>query len=365
MADIDEARWRNERQQLTKAMQGVRDDVEAAECRIGDVQAKVAGNEQRQATMHAEVAKRFADLQRQIDVLAEMGVRCQDQIGWTAQAQVSIEHEMRVAVAECNEMLGGHEAVIRALRDGGSPTRYQPLQTLFDQLPQEHEQLQQKRESRGDSGVSPSLHHDNNNHSGGMAARGESLDDIFAHDAGLQPALGLYHHHQPAPSATLHHNDSASHQADAAALVSSSTATATTAASGFPSPPMSASGEPELSPLAEFVAKASTLPRKAASVIGTNLRRPTRRAVSTHVCRRSASDDEQQQQRHQSLQPLPPMSPTRPAALDGLISRAAHVGVGWGNYWQARQHKLEIDIQKRLGVPANAIRATSDDVVVD
>ncbi|ORX74311.1 hypothetical protein DL89DRAFT_13684 [Linderina pennispora] len=211
MADVDGMRWRSERQQLAKAVQGVKDDVEAAECRIDDVHAKAAENEQRQASRHADVARRIADLQRQIDALAEMGVRCQEQIEWTAQAQASVEHEIRAAVAECNEMVGGHEAAIRALRDSSSPTGHPPLHSsLFEQLPHE----QQKRELRGDSGVSPSL-----NDSGDAVAGGESLNDIFAHDTEHQPTLGLFHRQQTS-SPTGHHG-TASRHANAVALVPS------------------------------------------------------------------------------------------------------------------------------------------------
>ncbi|KAJ2252715.1 hypothetical protein GGI13_003119 [Coemansia sp. RSA 455] len=52
-----------------------------------------------------------------------------------------------------------------------------------------------------------------------------------------------------------------------------------------------------------------------------------------------------------------PTSPTRAAAggLSTILSSSAHVGVGWGNYWEARRHRLQFDIQKRLAMSASAI----------
>ncbi|KAJ2469587.1 hypothetical protein GGI02_003364 [Coemansia sp. RSA 2322] len=38
-----------------------------------------------------------------------------------------------------------------------------------------------------------------------------------------------------------------------------------------------------------------------------------------------------------------------------IISTAAPVGLGWGNYWEARRHRLQFDIQKRLGLSAAAV----------
>ncbi|KAJ2319358.1 hypothetical protein GGI00_006422, partial [Coemansia sp. RSA 2681] len=62
-----------------------------------------------------------------------------------------------------------------------------------------------------------------------------------------------------------------------------------------------------------------------------------------------------------------PTSPTRMAGgggggLGNILSSSAHVGVGWGNYWEARRHRLQFDIQKRLSISAAAAISTLSNV---
>ncbi|KAJ2833124.1 hypothetical protein FBU31_001964 [Coemansia sp. 'formosensis'] len=91
---------------------------------------------------------------------------------------------------------------------------------------------------------------------------------------------------------------------------------------------------------AEFTS--SAMLRKAASVVG--------------VPSGSRSRSRPRQRISSFSRIVAPTSPTRAAAggLGTILSTSAHVGVGWGNYWEARRHRLQFDIQQRLGISAAA-----------
>ncbi|KAJ2660740.1 hypothetical protein IW148_003657 [Coemansia sp. RSA 1199] len=102
----------------------------------------------------------------------------------------------------------------------------------------------------------------------------------------------------------------------------------------FPSPPLSmashrARPEASVSPLAR-------VSRKAASVIGTPYRTPQR--PRARVSSFSGLDDTNR------------LGAPKVSHLGAIISPTAHVGVGWGNYWEARKHLLQFDLQAQLGL---------------
>ncbi|KAJ1857140.1 hypothetical protein LPJ73_002092 [Coemansia sp. RSA 2703] len=121
-----------------------------------------------------------------------------------------------------------------------------------------------------------------------------------------------------------------------------------------PSLPLS----PPLSTTSAEIPSISTLPsmahtRKAASVIGTPGDRPKQRMrprMSSFSKLGSPATNP------------PSMSPTRLAGFGNIISTTSHVGVGWDNYWQARRHRLQFDIQRRLGLSASASAVVSSNV---
>ncbi|KAJ2798535.1 hypothetical protein H4R20_004785 [Coemansia guatemalensis] len=122
----------------------------------------------------------------------------------------------------------------------------------------------------------------------------------------------------------------------------------------FPSPPMSMAGEmgsdsssSNAQPL-QFFTPLSAPPRKAASVVGTPCgRTPTRARMRPRVSSFSRLE----------ASPVKLSSP----GLGRMISTPSHVGLGWGNYWEARRHRLQFDIQTRLGLPAAVVTGRADD----
>ncbi|KAJ2081051.1 hypothetical protein H4R24_002622 [Coemansia sp. RSA 988] len=125
----------------------------------------------------------------------------------------------------------------------------------------------------------------------------------------------------------------------------------------FPSPPMSMAGEVgsdssnSNAQQLRFLTPLSAPSRKAASVVGTPCgRTPTRSRMRPRVSSFSKLETS-------AASPVKLSSP----GLGRMISTPSHVGLGWGNYWEARRHRLQFDIQTRLGLPAAVVVGRTED----
>ncbi|KAJ1723667.1 hypothetical protein LPJ53_001999 [Coemansia erecta] len=281
---------------------------------MGDAKSRAFSTETQRAL--AEIGQRFGGLE-------EVQQEAQRNIHEVAEHQGKIEQSLESVIVEYNTMLNEHEQAIRILGDSQSVLESQlpmgrPGYTLQDTLA--HASTRPRNTGRGNRATSAQPVGSRNGPSVAFAPPpfpikgGESLDNIFAADEGVSMV--------PV-------------RAEASLPLS---------------PPLSTTST-DISPISALPSMAHT--RKAASVIGTPGDRPkqrTRPRMSSFSKLVSPARS------------APSMSPTRLAGFGNIISTTAHVGVGWGNYWQARRHRLQFDIQRRLGLSASASAVVSSAV---
>ncbi|KAJ1893417.1 hypothetical protein LPJ66_005773 [Kickxella alabastrina] len=304
---------------LARRVGALEDVAEHLGFRVSEVSEERELGENRLRAAVADTGRHMGEVRNEMQAL---GAAHEDTVMQTeaiAQRQGDIEQSLRSIIVEYNSMLNEHEQAIRILGDSQAviesqlPSNYNTATgTLRNRL---------RGPSRADFAISS------------VGRRGgESLGDIFATDTG-PPPMQHHQHHQ------LQHQQLQHQQQQRKVSV----------AMGFPpSPPLTMS--PDHHPPSVVVGLTlgggvvGTIGggggRKAASVIGTSTDRHRSRV----------------RPRTSSFSKLVlPVSPTRlsPGGFGNIISASAHVGLGWGNYWQARRHRLQFDIQKRLGLPAS------------
>ncbi|KAJ2137005.1 hypothetical protein GGH17_001733 [Coemansia sp. RSA 788] len=297
------ARRANEHTHVQRALSEARDRISELAAALNEAEERVRINEERQRVYRALVERRVGELDARV-TRGEMERKDgEERLEWLVVKREELDQTVQSMAAEYAEMLGDHEQAIRGLRADAcmhyddsfaNPLVLQTPQTALRTDPR------YAMHADSDSGVDV------------RCLAGESMGDIFANDS-LQ-----YDEHQLS----------------------------------FPSPPLSmashcARPEASVSPLARVprseasVSPLARVSRKAVSVIGTSYRTPQR--PRARVSSFSGLNDT-----NRSGAP-------KVSHLGAIISPTAHVGVGWGNYWEARKHLLQFDLQSRLGLSAAGV----------
>ncbi|KAJ1803937.1 hypothetical protein LPJ75_005734, partial [Coemansia sp. RSA 2598] len=282
---------------LQQAMEQVADRVDQ-----NDVRARGTAD---------EVSRQLVGLRKRVDGLQDVGQEAQAAAMAVASRQDDLEASLKSVIHEYNDMLNEHEQTLRILGDAQSVLESQVAQR---QPPRYSLHRAMSPSSSGSSFAQNSI-------AAAAAAApqplvaaagyGESLGDIFADDA-VGGACGK----------DIGDNRSAAASAPVATAVD-------VAESFLPSPPLStmSSGHPA-PPMLTGMAHT----RKAASVIGTPGDRPKQRTRP-----RMSSFSKISAQNNNATVGFRALSPTKLSDFGNILSATAHVGVGWGNYWQARR----------------------------
>ncbi|KAJ2161018.1 hypothetical protein GGF46_001820 [Coemansia sp. RSA 552] len=309
---VSPRKWAAEVLAVQRTLGQTEENVAALGSRLNGLEAKVTSSESRQRTYQADSTRRIADLDRRVAEGETLGEEAQMQAQWLAVQLHNLDGSLKTAVVEYNAMLDDHEQSIRGLKESQAAAQsgFAPPYSL--NMPYMTLQTPETRHGRGSAplldqtpGCRPAQKRKDQagKRDSGVAARevvGERLDDIFALDSGTDSS---------GPTA-------------------------------FPSPPISmASSVPEHGPLFS----PSGCSRKAVSVVGT----PCGRVPSRPRVRQRVNSFSQLDANLVSSAKTPP-------AFSGIIYPSTHVGLGWGNYWEARRRNqpLQFDLQTRLGLSA-------------
>ncbi|KAJ2497845.1 hypothetical protein GGH96_004800 [Coemansia sp. RSA 1972] len=280
---------------LQRMLSEARDRISELAAALSEAEERVRVNEERQRVHAALVERRVGEMDLRVS-RGEMEQKdTEERLEWLVGKREELDQTVQSMAAEYREMLGDHEQAIRGLR-ADACMHYGD--SLMLQTPQ--------TATRADPYA---MHADSDSGVDVRCLAGESMGDIFANDR-LQ-----YETQLPFPSPPL---SMASHRACPDASVS----------------PLARVSRPEA-----YVLPLARVSRKAASVIGTPYRTPQR--PRARVSSFSGLNDT-------SRSGAPKVS-----HLGAIISPTAHVGVGWGNYWEARKHLLQFDLQSRLGLSAS------------
>ncbi|KAJ2439279.1 hypothetical protein GGF42_008007, partial [Coemansia sp. RSA 2424] len=329
--------------------------------RLTEVDESVTKNESRRRTQATETMRVLSELSGHVSSSEALQRETQAQMDWVSSHQRELQESLQSVVREYNTMLNEHEQAIRILGDSHAVLESQVCLSQQSSSAVIHTPMSIRNKGSGGGGSSlptpassaPRIARQNprtatespveeSHYSGalnspitpatapastarpnGVAAgrrrnrdsgiytvpvmRGESLGDIFAND-----------------TMTSHSDDNNGLEiADRAVVL----------------PPAAVS-------------------RKAASVAGA----PSASGERSNRGRSRPRNSSFSRDR------VAPTSPTRMAGggggggLGNILSSSAHVGVGWGNYWEARRHRLQFDIQKRLSISAAAAISTLSNV---
>ncbi|KAI8319675.1 hypothetical protein GQ54DRAFT_329531 [Martensiomyces pterosporus] len=383
-------KWAGEVSALQRALAEVKDNIAALGSRNIELSDKADSAEMRHRAQHAEISRALSDLSARMDVSVNEQNETRAQIDWAAARQGDMEQSLKSVISEYNAMLNEHEQTIRilgesqavlesqaAIRDRRTSDLFHPA-ALFTPSPQPMAALNAPASAgpRGRRSKVPGHTEEEEEDDDEVlfvgqqkpkkdSGVGESLGDIFANDASP-----FYEPYQPTASAAA--------ASGALRITAPSTAMAKAQQqqkaedehdAAFPSPPLSLSQELDPSPISEHLLRvSSTLPsRKAASVIGAPNKpktrsRPRNSSFSKAVQSTGGAGSVLLHDGYERQA----VSPSKAASgFGGIISSSAHVGLGWGNYWEARRHRLRFDIQQRLGLPAVPAPSSSADAVSD
>ncbi|KAJ2441425.1 hypothetical protein GGF42_007294 [Coemansia sp. RSA 2424] len=350
------AKLRDNVDEQTRALDSVASVLDAQSAissqglRLTEVDESVTKNESRRRTQATETMRVLSELSGRVSSSEALQRETQAQMDWVSSHQRELQESLQSVVREYNTMLNEHEQAIRILGDshavlesqvclsqqsssavihtpmsirnkgsgGGSglPTPASSAPSIARQKPRTTPESPVEENHYSDapnSPITPATAPASTARPNGVAAgrrrnrdsgiytvpvmRGESLGDIFAND-----------------TMTSHNDDTNSLEiADRAVVL----------------PPAAVS-------------------RKAASVAGA----PSASGERSNRGRSRPRNSSFSRDR------VAPTSPARMAGggggLGNILSSSAHVGVGWGNYWEARRHRLQFDIQKRLSISAAA-----------
>ncbi|KAJ2784520.1 hypothetical protein H4R18_001060 [Coemansia javaensis] len=324
-------RWAAEIAGLQRALGDARDGTSALASRVDEVCERAERAEAQQRARQADAARQLAELgvwAAECDA-AQAGAR--DQAEWACGQIRALDEALRSVVAEHSATLNDHEQALRTLADA---------------------QAQLADEGRWLAAAAAAT----------VAAPPAALPQTPQTATTAQGRCRAARAHAPQMAG----GDAQKRGTTTSAVVVAAAACAgecldSVFASGSPllSSPVSVAGElrqeglllgaqspPGWAPLA------AGPPRKAASVVAPARRRASRPRVSSF-----SQADEQRQQRRQRRRP---QSPAAVAAFSA-ISAPSHVGVGWGNHWEARSRCLQFDIQQRLSISIGA-RPSPDDL---
>ncbi|KAJ2450068.1 hypothetical protein EV183_004525 [Coemansia sp. RSA 2336] len=286
---------------LQKVTDDAREQMSEVSSRLDRVEAEGQDRQTRLYGQMAEISRRLGEVERQMSRQLQGQQEAQEQAHMLASKQAELEQSFKALAADCTSMLNEHEQAIRLLSE--PPLLHLPASHFAMQTPESGSRQDPARKAAGGLEQTPVGRWPQQKHKAPLygQSKGEYLDDIFSTD----------------------------HQAQ------------------LPTSPISTASNvgPHFSPLATS---------KAASVIGNSYSadRPQKRPARPRVSSFSRVDE---QTYGSSL-----ASPSR-IKCDGIISPTAHVGVGWGKYWEARKQG-QFDLQSRLGLTRTAACSIATDI---
>ncbi|KAJ2684800.1 hypothetical protein IWW39_004693 [Coemansia spiralis] len=340
-------KWAGEISAIQRALADAQGAISSQGLRLSELSDSVTKCESRRRSHAAETSRVLAELTSHSSSSDALQREFQAQVDWVASHQRELQDSLQSVIHEYNTMLNEHEQAIRIL---GESHAVLESQVAHSSQPYDLHTPVSLRSSRGAESLLTPCSMPNsarqktrpaaipvNTIGAHMGNDGDHYPDVFA-----------------SPSVTARHKGAAASQRgrDSGLGVA-------------PQPPaqrgevlgdifandtmVNHRGSLESIDEGEFPSTATL--RKAASVAG---------APSASGGR---SRSRPRQRNSSFSRATAPTSPTRAGGLGTILSTSAHVGLGWGNYWEARRHRLQFDIQKRLGLPAAAINglAVKDD----
>ncbi|KAJ1893095.1 hypothetical protein LPJ81_005431 [Coemansia sp. IMI 209127] len=326
-SSVSMRKWTAESGATHRAIDDVSDKVAMLDARLVEMEGQVSVFDGRHRSQTTELSRTLGETMRQVQEIAELRNEAQVQIDSVASNQRNIEQSLQSVIYEYNAMLNDHEQAIRLLGESQSMLE---VQSAVGARP-----LPARNATRSDVSRKQSrFQRTYPNSARPSLQQCESLDDIFANDRACQSS-GT----SGSSLDDIFANDRAYRSNGTSGSSCPPPPPAGSGVTALPSPPLSTSP-------ASAVRFEGTPLRKAASVVGTPNKPRVRPRVSSFS--KLTTNPKQNTTRAQIL-----VSPTRMASgFSNIISTTSHVGVGWGNYWEARRHRLQFDIQKRFGLSA-------------
>ncbi|PIA15725.1 hypothetical protein COEREDRAFT_81844 [Coemansia reversa NRRL 1564] len=360
-----------------RSLNDMKDNAASQDARINELYERTGCLETRQRSQHAEVMRYNTEVDGRILQMEGLQDEAQGQSRLLESELKELEHSLRTIVSEYCSMLHDHEQTIRVLGDAQASLESQHL-ALADKHdlvcsghPMPHYNSSYTYSATTGGGFANALQTPETagriGHSGDRRVRrngkailkSESDEDIVSLALAQTPD-GLLAQKRTSTKRVKVKRDSAIGEGkedigECLGDIFANDAVTENSSVLFPSPPMSMAGEigsdsSTTQPL-QFITSLSTTPRKAASVIGTNCgRSPTRARMRPRVSSFSRLENS-------VVSPFKLPSP----GFGRMISTQSHVGLGWGNYWEARRHRLQFNIQTRLGLSPAIVSAKMED----
>ncbi|KAJ2720371.1 hypothetical protein GGI07_004636 [Coemansia sp. Benny D115] len=320
---------------LQRGLTEARDELGAVCARVADLDKWAQGVERQTRSQQVEWRSLVADVERRVAFLERSRFETGELIEGMAGRQNELERSLGSVIAEYNAMLGEQEQAIRILGDNHAvlESQIQVASAMGSFVPRTGNAGRMYSSDKAPDGRRPRVRMLPRDEESPMilrstpvassgASMGESLGDIFAND---EKAM-VYSEPPPPSSSSL--------------------------ANSLPSPPLSAMNSQRTTPPNVVNISGG---RKAASVIGAPMDHQ-QRTVKPKMRARNSSFSKLTSTNVSASSSIQSgaVSPVRAVGFNNIISTTAHIGVGWGNYWQARRHRLQFDIQKRLALSASA-----------
>ncbi|KAJ2609568.1 hypothetical protein H4S08_003989 [Coemansia sp. RSA 1365] len=361
-----------------RSLNDIKDNAASQDARINELYERTGCLENRQRFQHAEAVRHNTEVDGRIIQMEGLQDETQQQGRLLESELKELENSLRNIVTEYCSMLHDHEQTIRALGDAQASLESQHL-ALADKhelvcgghsMP--HYNSSYAYSATTDEGFTNALQtpetagrvghsRDRRVRRNGKAILKSDSDENVVSLALAQTPDGLLAQKRRSAKRAKEKRDSVIERkedignGESLGDIFANDAVTENSSVVFPSPPMSMAGEigsdsSTTQPL-QFITSLSTTPRKAASVVGTNCgRTPTRTRMRPRVSSFSRLENS-------VVSPFKLPSP----GIGRMISTQSHVGLGWGNYWEARRHRLQFDIQTRLGLSPAVVSGKIED----
>ncbi|KAJ2752420.1 hypothetical protein GGI19_003846 [Coemansia pectinata] len=338
-------KWAGEFSAIQRALADAQSAISSQGERLSELSESVTKCEFRRRTHATETSRVLSDLDCRASSSEASQREFQAQMDWVASHQRELQDSLQSVIQEYNTMLNEHEQAIRILGDTHAILESQVAlpQTPSSRAYDLHTPVS-LRSSRGSENLLTPASSAPNTVRRKPRAVALPIECISTH---ASDDNDQYSGSLSSPTTTAQHKGVAASQRKRDSGLGTApplpTLRGEVLGDIFANDNMMNNGG--LESIAEVGFPSSVILRKAASVAG---------APSASGSRSRSRP----RQRISSFSRITaPTSPTRAAAggLGTILSSSAHVGVGWGNYWEARRHRLQFDIQKRLAISASAI----------
>ncbi|KAJ2733101.1 hypothetical protein IW152_003337 [Coemansia sp. BCRC 34962] len=334
-------KWAGEISAIQRALADAQGAISSQGLRLSELEESVAKCESRRRTHAAETSRVLADLASHASSSETQQREFQTQVDWVASHQRELQASLHSVIHEYNTMLNEHEQAIRVL---GESHAVLESQVAHSSQPYDLHTPVSLRSSRGAENLPTPCSMPNparqktrtsatpvSNPGAYISNDSDHYSDVFASPSATARHKGAAaSQHGRAPGLGIAPQSSAQRGEVLGDIFANDT---TTSNNGHRS---------SLESIDEVAFPPPATLRKAASVAG---------APSASGSR---SRSRPRQRNSSFSRATAPTSPTRAGGLGTILSTSAHVGLGWGNYWEARRHRLQFDIQKRLGLSAAA-----------